>query len=208
MAACGTQSAPLDPGADDASTTPPAEVADSGADCLADDVVASLTGMPQDTGHAAPSTGSVPADFAPVGVVLCRVSWEDLLQPEPPTLVPYLDGSDPESIADVPEPEEPAQLQRLTIEEVTLTGDLGPLLEALARPSEPPSSGACMAMFEFQPAIFLVDATGRAVRPQWPVDGCGFLHDGAVETLTSLTEGDSTVHQVERCVEGCSTEDD
>lgn len=204
LAACGTQAAPLAPGAGDPPAIPPAEVAASGPDCLADDVVTSLTGMSQDSGHAGPATGSVPPDFAPVDVVQCRVSWADLLEPERPTLAPHLDGSDPEAVTDVPEPGDD-HLEQLTVEEVTLTGDLGPLLEALARPSDPPSSGACIAMFEFQPVVFLVDATGRAVRPQWPVDGCGFLHDGAAEALASLTEGDSTVHQVDRCVDGCST---
>ncbi len=41
--------------------------------------------------------------------------------------------------------------------------DLAPLLDALARKSDPSSDGTCMTMLEHQPEIFLVDAGSRAV---------------------------------------------
>jgi hypothetical protein len=79
------------------------------------------------------------------------------------------------------------------VREVTLSGDLGPLLAALSRASEAPRADqACIAMFEFKPQIYLVDARGRAVRPSWPVDACGFLHDDARPALAGLSETGST----------------
>lgn len=210
LGACGTQPAPADPAATmPPATMPPlAEVAESGPDCLADDVVTSISLFPQDTGSPGPTPGAVPPDFQPAGVVLCRISMTTMLQePAPPTLVPRIEdlGAD-EPLPDVPVAEEDADvLQRLTIEEVTLTGDVDPFLAALARESAPRSSGACMAKMEVQPAIFLVDDDGRAVRPQWPVDGCGFLLEGAAATLEGLTETGVTVHEVDQCVGRCST---
>jgi len=206
LAACGTQSAPVDPGATDPATTTPAsaEVVEAGPDCLADDVVASMSLLPHDTGRPGPAPGTVPPDFEPAAVVECRVPFAELLQePAPPTLVPRvddLDAVDPDG--------EPDVVQRLTVEEVTLTGDLGPLLAVLARDSAPPSKGACMAMMEMKPVIFLVDSEGRAVWPQWPVDGCGFLRDGAAATLEGLTETGVTVHEIDQCVGPCTTAED
>lgn len=212
LGACGSQSAPVAPAApssDPAVDNPAAEVIDSGPDCLGDEVVASMTGMPQDTGNAAPAAGAIPQGFEPVEVVLCRISMTDMLQePSPPDLIPRLENfGTGESIPDIPDRGDTDLLQRLTVEEVTLAGDLNPLLDALARKSDPPSSGACMAMLEIQPAIFLVDAAGRAVRPLWPVDGCGFLFEGARESLDLLAEGDSTVYEIDQCIGRCSTEE-
>src|SRR5690625_4646734 len=213
LAACGTQSAPITPGATtepgSAPPTPPAEIVESGANCLVDAVVDGLTGMPpQDTGNPGPAPGVVPPGFEPVEVVACRTPLIDsLTEPSAHELVPRLDDPDPEAIVEVPEPGDD-HLRRLTVEEVSLGGDLTPLLDALARESEPPTDGACMAMYEVKPVIFLVDAAGRPVRPQWPVNECGCLHAGAAETLAQLTERDTTVHHVDQCIGPCSTEDD
>jgi hypothetical protein len=76
----------------------------------------------------------------------------------------------------------------VTVEQVTLTGDLAPLLTALARPSAPTNGRPCPAMWESKPQIYLVDATGGLVRPRWPTTACGFLHKGAAEPLTHLEE--------------------
>lgn len=209
LAACGTQSAPADPGASDPGTSAssPAEVVETGPDCLADDVVTSISLFPHDTGRPGPTPGTVPPDFEPAAVVSCRVSLtEPLLESAPPTLVPRIDDLG----ADEPVPGddgEPGAVQRLTIEEVTLTGDLDPLLDALARDSQPPSAGACMAMMEVKPVIFLVDDEGRAVWAQWPVDGCGFTFEGATATLDGLAETAVTVHEVDQCVGPCATDD-
>ncbi|MGI3786309.1 MAG: hypothetical protein ACRYG2_36660 [Janthinobacterium lividum] len=50
---------------------------------------------------------------------------------------------------------------------------VGPLLTYLARPSEPPSAGACTADGWVAPWLFLLDAGGHYVAPAIPVDGCG-----------------------------------
>jgi hypothetical protein len=154
-------------------TPPQTAVIVAGPDCLADEVLAGIMpGIPpaSATPRPAPAAGSVPAGFAPVEVVECRSA----------TGVPR-------------DPAEPA-----TVLEVVLTGDLGPLLAALARPSDPvPADIACPAMYEFKPQIYLVDAAGRAVRPQWPVNACGFLQEGAAATLLGLSEVSSTERVVE-----------
>lgn len=43
-------------------------------------------------------------------------------------------------------------------------------------------------MWESKPQIYLIDATGGAVRPSWPSTVCGFLHKGATDPLTHLEE--------------------
>ena len=209
LAACGTQVLPEGAAPDSPTDAPVAEVVDSGPDCLADEVIEMLTGLPQDAGRSAPSAGSVPQGFEPVRVVRCTISLTEMLQePAPPTLVPRLEDVDPgASIPEAPDVGGTDLLQRLTVEEVTLTGDLAPLLDVLSRESAHRSSGACVAMLELQPAIFLVDAAGRAVRPQWPVDGCGFLLEGSHDALALLTDGESTVHEIDQCIGRCSAED-
>ncbi|WP_152192454.1 hypothetical protein [Georgenia satyanarayanai] len=208
LAACGTQSAPVDPGAPAPGTSAAgrAEVLETGPDCLADDVVAGMSLLPHGAGRPGPAPGTVPPDFVPAAVVECRVPFAELVQePAPPTLVPRLDDLDPTGPGAAGEPD---VVQRLTVEEVTLTGDLGPLLAVLARDSAPPSTGACMAKMEMKPVIFLVDGEGRAVWPQWPVDGCGFLLDGTAAALEGLTETGVTVHEIDQCVGPCTTAED
>lgn len=184
---------------------------ETGPDCLADDVVASMSLLPHDTGRPGPAPGTVPPDFEPVAVVECRAPFTEMLQePAPPTLVPRVDDLDagesaPDGLGVAGEPD---VVQRLTVEEVRLTGDLDPLLAALDRDSAPPSKGACMAMMEMKPVIFLVDDAGRAVWPQWPIDGCGFLLEGAAATLEGLTEAGVSVHEIDQCVGPCTAEDD
>lgn len=182
---------------------PPAEVATAGPDCLADQVLTGLGWTPLSVGHVGPSAGSVPAGFDPVRVVECRPPQLVLREPEMIPL-PDLVGPEGELIASTgPEPpgngsaadQGPASVQ---VVEVTLTGNLQPLLAALSRPSEPvPSDQVCPAMWESKPQIYLVDTDGHAIRPQWPVTACGFLHDGARETLAVLTEAGSTVRTAE-----------
>ncbi|MFH5822252.1 hypothetical protein [Georgenia sp. AZ-5] len=169
----------------------------AGPDCLADEVLSGLMGgVPVRTGRVAPEAGAVPREFEPVTVVACRLDvGEPLAEPETPEPRPLASGYDPSQA----EPAVPGggtdagTWLSVTVEEVTLTGDLEPLLEALSRPSELiPDGLACPAIMETKPEIYLVDAGGRAVRPQWPVTACGFLHDGAAETLSALQEVSST----------------
>jgi hypothetical protein len=164
------------PGAAPEATPPTADISASGPDCLADEV---LTGMgvaaptTPTRRRPAPSSGSVPVGFTAVQVVECR---------------PLLPGGAPPTRG---------ALSSVVLE-VVLTGDLTPLLAALSRPSDAPiADGACPAMFQLKPQIYLVDAAGRAVRPQWPLDRCGFLQDGALAALSGLSEVSSTEHVVE-----------
>jgi hypothetical protein len=207
----------------------PAEVAQDGPDCLADEVLAldgTGGGPPGRPPRPAPRTGTVPDGFTPVRVVVCRLELELVAGP-PPEIIPALPpgewgrlepdprGVEPEPVpgsgrltpdTEVPvplpgdgltvpggdPPPAPAHDGGGTVREVTLEGDLAPLLTALARRSDRvPPDQACPAMFEVKPQIYLVDAQGRAVRPQWPVTGCGFLQDGAAELLSELRETSS-----------------
>ncbi|WP_193314565.1 hypothetical protein [Georgenia ruanii] len=74
------------------------------------------------------------------------------------------------------------------MEQVTLAGDISPLLTALARPSDAEDGRPCPAVWQSKPQIYLVDAGGGAVRPRWPVTACGFLRQGAADALAQLEE--------------------
>lgn len=197
---CGPESALL----------PAAEVADAGPDCLADEVLWGLGLTPPD-GHdrPAPASGSVPADFDAVAVVDCRGGWRAPidLQPEVTTPPERLDRVSPKDVVtagpglvddlaqhevdlqDLPAVPEPVPAPvSVTVVEAELRGDLGPLLAALARPSQQPAPGeACPAMMQMRPVIYLLDAEGRAILARWPTTGCGFLlDDGAPGLLDAL----------------------
>jgi len=190
---------------------PPAEVATSGPDCLADEVLAALPHGTEATGsHPAPRAGSVPDGFRAVRVVECRAPAVLLAEPTPLPVPPPAGGGLSDGarssgeMADPPSPAAPPAARpapgprRIEVLEVTLVGDLSPLLDALARGSDPvPDDLDCPASLESQPQIYLVDAASRAVRAQWPVDACGFLHDGAADTLAILTESASTVRSTD-----------
>jgi hypothetical protein len=198
LAGCGSSTAPA-----------VAEIVDEGPECLATEVLQGLAIQPPE-GHdrPAPAAGSVPADFDPVAVVECRGPlsevevWSEpgqlvvpeLLEPEEDRVEPGgpgevgLQPGEPGGPA-LPAPQEPAAPTPVTVTEVELHGDLAPLLADLARPSRTAGPDqACPAMMEYQPQIYLLDALGRAVRVQWPTDGCRFLLDGVTDGLTALTE--------------------
>lgn len=72
-----------------------------------------------------------------------------------------------------------------------LEGELGPLLAAFAEGDEPRWPGPCAAYQKIVPAIWLVDAGGAAIRPAYPVDGCGQPKDDRIRTaLEGLTAVD------------------
>jgi hypothetical protein len=187
------------------STTPAAaEIVVGGPDCLATEVLRGLgVEQPDDHDRPAPAAGSVPADFDPVGVVECRgpLSEVEVVGPADPQQMVVPEQIVPGGPGEVdllpgepggavpPGPEEDAAPPAVTVTEVELQGDLAPLLADLARPSrtaEPDQ--ACAAVWEYQPQVYLVDARGRAVRVQWPTDGCRFLLEGVTDGLQSLTE--------------------
>ncbi|HYI58063.1 MAG TPA: hypothetical protein VEX66_07845 [Microlunatus sp.] len=94
--------------------------------------------------------GSIPADFLPVAAVRC--SYGDSEET-------FTDGLERRAT-------DPDEL-------VTLVNYLGlPDLE-----SSDPENQACPAMAWFPPWLYLVDGDGRWIRPQVPVDACGFARD-------------------------------
>jgi len=99
-------------------------------------------------------------------------------------------SSDGTSVTDEPSPTPPAGTP---VDVVRLEGDLAPLLQQLRRPDVPAAPDqVCMAMFQVVPVLYLLDAGDRAVRVQWPTDACGFLLDGAAESVAALHQVDRT----------------
>lgn len=143
---------------------PVAEIADT-AGCLADEVLADLPVRGPWQGRPAPAAGRVPRDFHPVLVIECWVDARILRPGDPVTATP-------------------SDARVLAIEK---DGDLGRLLAVLAEPSEQPEPDTiCPADYRPRPVLFLVDASGRAVRPAWPTTACGRLKPGAREALAGL----------------------
>lgn len=152
--------------ADTSSALSPAQIA-TAADCLAPQVIADL-GLRADarelsaTSHPdVPAAGSVPPGFEPVGVVEC-VTGERL--------------TDAQGVWDA-----------ITVRH--LEGDLDPLLAALAEPQVTPRGDQlCPASDVAASELWLVDALGRAVRPEPPVDACGSPTQGVQQAVAALAE--------------------
>ena len=167
-----------------------AEVAPRGPDCLAREVVLELFGVePAGSAPAASRSGAVPEGFEPVQVVLCRPGPLALVEPEP--LEPATAIPSPLPTAPTADASHDRRPTAATVEQVTLVGNLAPLVTALARPSAPNDGRPCPAVWESKPQIYLVDAGGGAVRPRWPVTACGFLQKGAADSLAQLEETSS-----------------
>jgi len=75
-------------------------------------------------------------------------------------------------------------------------GDLDPLVEALRHPSAE-REGTCASTQVQAPALWLVDALGRAVRPAWPTDRCGVPRKDVASALAALDETDSEKYPVQ-----------
>ncbi|MBB2976485.1 hypothetical protein FHX49_002060 [Microbacterium endophyticum] len=114
-------------------------------------------------GYAEP--GLVPPDFTAAAVLRCDpdATWEDT------------DGT-----------WTGARLERLE-------GDLGPVLAALATPSDPRSLGACSAVGYVFPELWVEDVGGNVVRVAIPTTGCGAPKDvGLDSALNALTVTEDT----------------
>lgn len=92
-------------------------------------------------------------------------------------------------------------------------GDLGPVLAALAQPSDPHSIGPCPAIAYIVPELWIEAADGTVIRVAIPTDGCGAPKpvglDEAIESLdvaeetffpTALVESNSA------SMAGCDTQ--
>ena len=77
----------------------------------------------------------------------------------------------------------------MTATEEWLSGDFGPLLAALATPSERGGPASCLDYAEILPAIWLVNAEGKAIDVQWPMDSCDHSLPGTAAALAALTAG-------------------
>jgi hypothetical protein len=166
LAACGS-TAPAP------SDTPNALVVAT-ADCLSTRVLADLgiiaagASAPTGTPRAeAPEAGRVPDDFSAVGVVVCT----------PGGTLHDSSGT------------------WMALTASRREGDLRPLVAALRRPSEQ-RSGACASTVAVPPALWLVDALGRAIRPVWPTDRCGAPQTAVGDALEALEETHSEQYPV------------
>ncbi|WP_104196829.1 hypothetical protein [Cryobacterium sp. M15] len=112
----------------------------------------------------APEPGMVPADFEPVAAYLCTLSG---------------------SVDD-----DQGRWAAVTVE--TRTGDLGPLLSALAEPSDQAGfNQACTADMEIVPELWLENATGEAMRAAWPSTACGKTKRATWKALEKLALTDT-----------------
>lgn len=137
-------------------------------DCLA--VTTGMAMVPTST-HVLPQPGSVPAGFAPISAVLCRATLE---------------------LEDTP-----AGRWQLRVED-RLSGRLGPLLTALAEPSDRALIDvACTTELRLDPTIWLVDAQGRAMVAAEPTDACGKPKPGVGQALAAMTVVETIRHRVQ-----------
>lgn len=103
--------------------------------------------------------GSLPKNFVPVDVVRCG-----------PAAAPAGTTTTGRSVL-----------------EEHFSGNYGPLLAALAGPSDRQDSGSCPAMAPFILDLWLVNADAKSVHVKWPVDVCGFPKPGVKNALAGLT---------------------
>ena len=94
--------------------------------------------------------GSIPAGFAPVTVIRCAVG----------------DTATPSRLGLERRAEDPAEVAALVT-----------YLDLRSQTVLSPDTLACPAMAWFPPWLYLLDADGRWIRPQIPVDACGFARD-------------------------------
>jgi hypothetical protein len=145
-----------------------AEIVD-GPDCLAPNLGGwadppDPTNPPNPQHPDAPEAGRVPTGFIPTTAVRC------------------------DQMASVDD----AEGQWSAVAVITLTGDLTPLLTALAEPDDGIGSGPCTADMEIVPPLWLVDATGQAIHAHYPRDRCAKTKPDAHNALAGLSVRETT----------------
>lgn len=106
--------------------------------------------------------GSIPYGFEPVSAVVCSVTA---------VMTPSPDG-----------------VSQSGLVEIHYAGDLGPLLTAAREPSDRVAGGVvCPAVLFIPSALWLVDASGRAILLARPTDVCGQPKPGVDQALGTLT---------------------
>lgn len=160
----------------DPATVPSGVVVD-GATCLAREVLdAAIPGPvrpPESLSHPLPPAGTVPDDFNPTSVVVCQ----------------FLEYTDDSSEA--------------VLLQTTRTGDMKEVVAQFKRESlRSPWFGVCPTATSVPaPVVWLVDATGSAVRVAFPVDGtCGQPLPEAYEAVMELTVQDEQIYRLPRAL--------
>ena len=74
-----------------------------------------------------------------------------------------------------------------------LAGDYTALLAALAEPSDRAHNVSCLDYAELVPELWLVNASGKAINVQWPLDGCEHSKPDTAEALAGLTVTETTI---------------
>lgn len=129
-------------------------------------------------------------DASPVAEVACPETYEDGyaeggLVPSGFTAVAVLHCDPYASQEDAEGTWSGALLERLE-------GDLGPVLAALAQPSDPHSTGPCPAIGYMLPELWIEGDDGTVIRVAIPTDGCGAPKpvglDEAIESLDVAEE--------------------
>jgi hypothetical protein len=149
---------------------PPARIA-SGANCLAPNILRQLVPVPVpalDPADDAPEAGALPPDFHPIAVVTCTEATT----------------------------EDDAVNGIATVDEEHWTGDLSAVLMAFAQPSRPQSwFSDCTASAARLPAVWLVDAADRAVRPAFPHEAeCGVSSHTPISAIRRLEQTKTVQH--------------
>ncbi|MGG5752761.1 hypothetical protein ACQ3I4_09065 [Zafaria sp. Z1313] len=133
-----------------------AELVD-GVDCSSASEVLS---PPDPSAPRPPAAGAIPAGFVPVELIRCSF---------------LMDGYEDE------------QGLWSAVGEEHLAGDLDALAIALDEPDDGPRMDmACTADLEIVPDLWLVDASGRAMRAAWPVNSCGKTKPGVHDVLAGM----------------------
>ncbi|RVW09109.1 hypothetical protein EGT67_13230 [Prescottella agglutinans] len=120
--------------------------------------------------QSAARPGTVPEDFVPVAAITCDPESEDTMSADlvVATRAHRWEGDFRAAIADL---NAPSWGRRLALQ------------------SCPTASMVRL------PDLWLIDAAGRALRPSYPVDGCGFQRIGGLRAVEALTEVETVEHR-------------
>ncbi|SNT29103.1 hypothetical protein [Rhodococcoides kyotonense] len=165
VSGCGVGRSVL--GIDTVSYRPPNAEVVAAAECLSENIYTALTGLgpwdPALTANA-PEPGYPFALFEPVAVVRCERGIDDA--------------------------------GKLSVDTVRLDGDIDAVTRAFAADSERFADhifAECAYFSELPAGLWLVDESGRALRPAWPTIPCG-MQQAPLDALRALEEVSRTSH--------------
>ncbi|MDJ0313760.1 hypothetical protein [Arthrobacter sp. H35-D1] len=117
--------------------------------------------------------GRVPKGFIPVDAVLC--TWSQQVSASTATTAAK------------------AIVTREHLAGDYTAGDYTALLAALAEPSDRAHNVSCLDYAELVPELWLVNAAGKAINVQWPLDGCENSKPDTAKALAGLTVTETTI---------------